>query len=222
MRSATTVTASTFGAIAGLAGLEHGIGEVLQGNRPTEGMMVLSWPDSAWFRILGGEPAMTVVPNLLVTGILAILLSLTFLVWATMFVQRKNGGLVLILLSILMLLVGGGFGPPLLGIIVGLASSRINAPLTRLPARRFLGNLWPWSFAAALASWLMLMPGSMLWDYFLGVSDPELLLAVLLLSATGFLLLTILTAFARDSQQYAGSRQVPSAIGGRPGAAAGS
>lgn len=77
---------------------------------------------------MAGEPAMTIVPSILVTGILAILFSLIFLVWATMFVQRKNGGLVLILLSIVMLLVGGGFGPPILGIIIGAAGTRINTP----------------------------------------------------------------------------------------------
>jgi len=40
-----------------------------------------------------------------------------------MFIQRKNGGLTLILLSILMLLVGGGFIPPLFGIIAGVIGS---------------------------------------------------------------------------------------------------
>jgi hypothetical protein len=98
MPNATRVTVSTFGAIAGLAGIEHAIGEVLQGNRAPYGVMILSWPRSDLFEILAGEPAMTIVPNLLVTGILAIAVSLVFLVWATVFVGRKHGGLVLILL----------------------------------------------------------------------------------------------------------------------------
>ena len=51
---------------------------------------------------------MSIVPNLLVTGILASLVSLIFLVWAIKFVQRKHGGQVMMLLSIIMLLVGGG------------------------------------------------------------------------------------------------------------------
>ena len=58
---------------------------------------------------------MTIVPNLLVTRTFAILFFLIFLVWVTMFVQRKNGGLVLILLSIVMplvALVDGGIFPP--------------------------------------------------------------------------------------------------------------
>ena len=206
MRNATKVTVSTFGALAGLMGIEHGFGEVLQGNIAPDGMMILSWPDSELFRILTGEPAMTIVPNLLVTGILAILFSLVFLVWATMFVQRKNGGLVLILLSVVMLLVGGGFGPPILGIIVGAVATRINAPLTwwrtHLPVslRRFLGRLWPWSFAACIIAWLYLFPGSILLDYFFGVGNPGTI-GIFALSAFGSLLLTIVAGFAHDSIQ---------------------
>lgn len=74
-------------------------------------MTIESWPHSEAFDLLGGEPAMTVVPNLLVTGVFAILVSLVFIGWATVFVQRERGGPILILLSVLMLLVGGGFGP---------------------------------------------------------------------------------------------------------------
>jgi len=203
VRNATKATVSTFGAIMGLAGVEHGIGEVLQGNIAPSGIMISSWPDSAFFRIQAGEPAMTIVPNLLVTGILAILVSLIFLAWATLFVQRKNAGLVLILLSIVMLLVGAGFGPPLMGIIVGAAGTRINAPWhARLSVglRHFPGKSWPWSFIAGLIAWLLLMPGSNLLDYFLGVNDP-ILIPVLFFFALGFLLLTIFTGFAHDSMQ---------------------
>jgi len=206
MRNATKVTVATFGALAGLAGLEHGIGETLQGNRAPDGMLIVSWPGSAFFRIVAGEPAMTIVPNLLVTGILAILVSLVFLVWVTMFVQRKHGGLVLILLSLVMLLVGGGFGPPLLGIILGVAATRINAPLTwwRAPlsrgARHFLRTLWPWSFVAGFIAWLFLFPGSTLLGYFFGVNNPNLI-PILFFFALGFLLLTVLTGFVYDTQR---------------------
>jgi hypothetical protein len=53
--NATRLTVSTFGAIAALAGIEHGIGEVLQGNKAPEGIMILSWPDSELFEILAGS-----------------------------------------------------------------------------------------------------------------------------------------------------------------------
>lgn len=129
MANATRATVSTFGTLAGLAGIEHGIGEALQGNKVPAGVVIASWPDAAPFRILAGEPAMTVVPNLLATGILTILVSLVFLAWAALFIERKHGGSVLVLRSVALLLVGGGFGPPLLGILLGAAATGINAPL---------------------------------------------------------------------------------------------
>ncbi len=148
---------------------------------------------------------MTIVPNLLVTGILAIIFSLVFLAWATWFVQRKHSGLVLILLSVALLLFGGGFRPPLLGFIVGSAATRINTPFTwwhahlSIGLRRFLGRLWLWSFVAGLIAWLLL-PGSVILDYFFGVNDPNLIYAFIS-SAFGFLLVTIFTGFAHDSQR---------------------
>ncbi len=185
MKNATRVFASTFGAIFALAGIEHGIGEILQGNVAPSGIMILSWPESEFFRSLGGEPAMTIIPNLLVTGILAVFISMILLVWATLFVQRKNGGLIMILLSITMLLVGGGIFPPILGIIIGAVGTRINAPLTwwhaHLPMgfRRSAGKLWAWSYMACIIAWLSMFPGLAFIGYFFGVNDPTLILVIL-------------------------------------------
>lgn len=203
-RSATRIGVSTFGTIAGVAGIEHGIGEMLQGNAAPAGIVIESWPDSELFGILAGEPAMTIVPNLLLTGTLATLVSLVFLVWATVFVRRKHGGLVLILLSVVMLLVGAGFGPPILGLILGAAGTRINAPLTwwrshlSAGSRHLLAELWPWSLAAGFAAWLLVMPGTIILDRVVGAPNPDLLVPVLTFSALGLLLLTIFTGFARD------------------------
>jgi hypothetical protein len=219
MRNATKVTVSTFGVLAGLAGIEHGIGETLQGNRAPDGIMIVSWPESELFRIVGGEPAMTIVPNLRVTGILAILVSLVFLVWVTMFVQRKHSSLVLILLSFVMLLVGGGFGPPLLGVILGVAATMIHAPfrwwrahLSR-GAGRVLRTLWPWSFVAGVLAWLFLFPGSLLLDYVVGVNHPGRTISMSAFAAFVLLLLTIFTGFAYDMQPQTDLQQSPAMSG---------
>jgi hypothetical protein len=198
--------------LAGVAGLEHGVGEVLQGNVAPPGLIFESWAGSELFRILSGEPALTIIPNLLVSGILTILLSLIFLTWALLFVERKHGGLVLIGLSFVLLFVGGGFGPPLLGIIVGLTATRIHAPLrwwrARLGTRSrgFLAWLWLWSFGGALVAWLYLFPGSILLGAFAGVSDEGLAIsvAIAILAAFTLLLLTIVSGFAYDIQQQDG------------------
>jgi hypothetical protein len=209
MRNATRVFASTFGAIMALAGIEHGIGEVLQGSLAPSGIMFPSWPDSAFFHSLGGEPAMTIVPNLLITGTLAILISLALLIWAILFIQRKNGGLVMILLSIAMLLAGAGMFPPVFGVLIGTVATRIHAPVSskvhRLDNfRRFLAKLWPWSYTACIIAWLSMFPGLALLGYFFGLNNPMVFLVILFL-ALGTFLLTIFSGFAYDIQMQVGT-----------------
>ena len=121
--STTRAAASTIGVIAGICGASHGPGEILQGNIVPSGIMIESWPG---LTSLAGEPAMTIIPNFLVSGVLTIIVGLIVTVWAGAFVQRKNGGLVLILLSIMMLLVGGGLFPPGFGVIAGIIGTRIK------------------------------------------------------------------------------------------------
>ena len=110
--SASSIIAKIFGVLAGLGGLTHGIGEVLQGNVSTDGIWIYSWAQGPIATNMGGEPGITVVPNMLVTGILAIIVSLTLIVWSVVLIQKKRDGLILIVFSIIMLLVGGGVGPP--------------------------------------------------------------------------------------------------------------
>jgi hypothetical protein len=204
--------------LAALAGIEHGIGEILQGNVAPNGIVFLSWPDSAFFEIQGGEPAMTLIPNLLVSGILTVLFSLIFLMWATLYMGRKNSAFVLTLLSIAMLLVGGGFGPPLLGFILSATATRSHAPLTwwrkrlSVETRNFLSRLWLWSFTAAIIAWLLVLPGSNILAYYFGVNNPNLVLT-LILCAFGFLALTIFTGFAHDAQHKTDVTRVPPASG---------
>lgn len=206
MNNATKEVASTFGAVAALAGIEHGIGELLQGHVAPAGVMILSWPDSPLFAILAGEPAMTLLPSLFVSGVLTILFTLLFLVWATVLVDREHAGLALILLSIIMLLVGGGFGPPLLGIIVGLVATRIHAPLAwwrahlSAPSQHLIAILWPWSLAVCLIAWLLLCPGMLVLAWLFQIDSP-IVVPIIFLIAFGLLILTIVAAFARDIQR---------------------
>jgi hypothetical protein len=213
MKSATRILISTFGGLVGLIGIEHGLGAILQGDVAPESLLFPSWPDAEFFRILSGEPALTLVPNLLVTGILAILISLLYLVWAIWFVQRKHGGQVLMLLSIAMLLMGGGLFPPVFGLILGAAATRIpsparmNAPLAWQPVRRSSGlryrlaKLWPWFFGAGVISWLSMFPGVPVLHYFFGVDNPALIFGVLI-CMFGSLFLAGVAGAARDMDEF--------------------
>lgn len=203
IKSATKIVVSAFSIVLGLAGIEHGIGEIVQGNITPNGIFIKSWGESRLFSILGGEPAMTIIPSLLITGVLAIIVSLLIMVWAIAFVQRKNGGLVLILLSIILLLVGGGLAPPLIGIIIGAAGTKINEPLLwwrkrlSVNTRHLLSKLWPWFLITSLLSYFYLFPVSIiLWSLF-GLYNPSIILSVSSF-AFGTLLLAVFSGFARD------------------------
>ncbi len=199
------VTALIFGILAGLGGLTHGIGEVLQGNIRAGGIIINSWTQGPIASNMGGEPAMTIVPNLLATGFLTILVSLAVLVWAA-FVRDKNGGRILLLLSIIMLLVGGGFGPPIIGILAGLAGSGIGAPLTwwreRLSRsiRAGLAALWPWIFAIAVINGVFLVIGSVILVFFFDLNNPDLFTNSFYFSVV-LLILTIVTGRAYQAHR---------------------
>ncbi len=187
MRKATRIVAATFGCLAGIAGLEHGIFEILQGNTRPAGFYFPSMgsPCNAAQIWHGCEPAMTILPTLLVAGILTVIMSLMVMLWSLVFVQRKNGGSLLILLSIVLLLVGGGFFPPLIGIAGGIAGSRINKPLSAKPVgnlSRFAAKLWPWPLVIFVA-WLMgqYVVGYFANDFLKSIMGFSLLLIVILM-----------------------------------------
>jgi hypothetical protein len=202
---ATCAVVSTFGALAALAGIEHGVGEILQGASAPGSMFFASWPGSSFFHVVAGEPAMSLVPSFLASGVLSILLSIGFFVWTVFFHRVRLASLVTILLSVVLLLIGGGFGPPLLGILVGLAGTSTNSKLAgwrkRIPVvvRSVLGMLWPWILALSIANWLLVLPGLMLIDLGVGIRNPESVVPGVTLCAFAGLLLSILTGLAKDS-----------------------
>ncbi len=145
--SGAEAVASTYGILVGLAGIEHGIFEILQGDIPTGGIMIDAIGDAQRFWEGGMETALTIVPNFLWTGILAVIVGIFVVIWAYAFVDRKYGASILLLLTITLFLVGGGFAPIFLSLLAFGAATRINKPLNwwrkRMPGRRSLAKLWP-------------------------------------------------------------------------------
>ncbi len=220
MTSATRTLTGVFATLTALGAAEHGVGEILQGGTRPTGLLIQSWPDSPFFRIENGEPAMTVIPNLLAAGIVTVLLSAAYLVTALAAADRQHCGLVLVSLAVLLLLTGGGFGPPLLGIVVGITATRIPAHVrssTGLGRRRAgpLPTSWRWWLAAALASWLLLLPGLPILDVTLAVGG-SMAVVYTFAAAVVLLALAIWSALAHDAEQpvasevQAGSRRAPS------------
>jgi hypothetical protein len=159
-------------------------------------------PDASWHACF---PALTVIPNYLLSGIVAGLLSLSIIIWAVGFVQRKRGGMILLVLSTLLVPVGGGFVPAFIGIIAGIAGTRIHAHLSGWQDRltnikHFLSKLWPW-ILGLIVIWL---PGSWIMGFFF--SSIMLELGFLLFLAFDILLpmLIVFTAQAKDTKVILG------------------
>jgi len=204
--SALRTVASVFGVLAGIGGITHGIGEVLQGNVAPDGFFFDSWVEGPIATGMGGDPAISLVPNLLVTGILTLAVSVVLVVWAAAFVGRPRGGLVLVVLSVVLLLVGGGVGSPVVAFLAGLAGigsgSSLEGFRTRLPGRvrAVLGRLWPWAFAVAASSGLFLFVGAVVLVYSVEMNDPGLFLNAFYFTVVS-LVVTVLAGAARDSER---------------------
>ena len=112
MNRATRINVATIGVLFGISGMTHGFGEILQGNRPTNGLIINAIAaGSSWSRWTeGGEGAFTIIPNFLLTGLLAMLVGLAIIIWSIGFVHKPRGPLVYLLLFVLLFLVGGGIG----------------------------------------------------------------------------------------------------------------
>jgi hypothetical protein len=148
---ATRAVASTLGVLVGLAGVEHGFFEVLQGNVSPSDVMIEAIGPAQRFWEYGTEPALTIVTNFFVTGILAMIVGILVTVWAAAFIDRKHGAVVLLLLSVTLWLVGGGFAPIFMTLLASATATRINKPLNwwrkhlSVNLRGFLARLWLWS-----------------------------------------------------------------------------
>jgi hypothetical protein len=158
--------------------------------------------DTAAFTVLAGEPALTVLPTFLLSGILTVIVGLALSVWSVSFVQRRGGGLVLILLSLVLLLTGGGLRPPLSGLILGVAALRMHA-LPRHEVHRFLlplARVWKWALVAGVAGYLALLPETVLLYHFDGVANQTVVYGIALFS---FAALILSLAAARTADRLA-------------------
>jgi len=109
---------------AGFIGGVHGYYEITRGNIRSKGLFfdavsgnVLATNNPHWT----GWPAMTVIPNFLLAGIVVLIVGTIVIAWTILRVNRKNGGLVLIALVVCMCILGGGFVPQLFGVIGGVS-----------------------------------------------------------------------------------------------------
>lgn len=206
--NATHVFVMIQGTILGLAGMAHGIFAALQGNTPTGGYLLA----------LG---IFTVIPNYLATGIAAIIVGLSLIIWTLGFIRSKNGPGFFLALSTLLFLVGGGVAQVPFLILTWGVSTQINQPLNvwkkALPEALRKGLAQSWStiwicgylfLFAAIGLWLTLSPPSIASK---APTPFEYILWLFLCIGIVFQPLTIVSGFAHDIERQAAS---PKGAGG--------
>ena len=209
MNRATRIIVAAIGVMLGVAGMDHGFFETLQGNNPTNGLIIQAIGDAHQMWLHGTEEAITIVPNFLLTGLLSIIISIAIIIWSVGFVHKKHGPTVFILLFLLLLLTGGGIGQIAFFIPTWLASTRINKPLTWwrrvLPEkiRRVLAKLWPFTLGAVVICFLIGLEIA-IFGFVPGVSNPDTALTIcwsFLFAAWILLLFSFVSGFAYDIQR---------------------
>jgi hypothetical protein len=213
MNQATKVTASLMGVLVGLAGIEHGIFEMLQGNSRPDNLLIAAIGPVQRFWPYGEETALTIIPNFLVTGILAVIFGVLVTTWSIKYIDRKLGALILLLSGVILFLVGGGFAPIFMTLIASLTASRINSPLkfwrALLPGalQRFFGRIWlgvlvafvvifVFSVVVAIFGWPL--------TQFLSADATSSYLGMLSYFMLAFMLFSPITAFSYDIQMTQG------------------
>lgn len=202
---ACRTTATAFGVLAGLGGITHRVGEVLQGSVPVGGLWLESWTTGPISEHMGGEPGMTVLPTALSAGLVTLVVSASVLGWSVLGLRTRHGGSVLVLLSAGMLLAGGGVGPPVLGMLAGAVGrwgqERQPRWMRRLSpqVRGTLARAWPVVFVGAMVNGVFLVVGSVLLVYAAGLHMPDMFTGSFFLSVA-LLLVLLLVAPAYDAE----------------------
>jgi len=205
----TRLSATVIATLLGMAGFfNHGLFEILQGNKPTNGFYIEAIGESHRFWLYGTEGAFTLIPNYLVTGIFAMLVSCAIIIWAIKFIHKKHGATIFLLLMILLTLVGGGLGHIVLFLPTWAYATKINKPLNWWEAklsekvRKVMAKMWMPMLILTSISWLIVMELG-IFGFFPRQSNPNILLNI----TFGFVFLTVVLAnltfifaFARDIQ----------------------
>lgn len=205
--SGVRVVVAAFGILYGITGIIAGIFEILQGNNAPDGFLIstigsnyLMTDDFTYF-------AITIIPNFLLTGILAVIVSCLIVIWSIAFVHKKYGVPVLLALSITQMLVGGGWVIDL-AIITCVLATRIGKPLnwwrSHLPQniQFWLTKLFPFSIIV-----YAIVAFSMLNFTILGVNNRTFIDLISILAAFMFvpMLLMIFGGLAYDIQRLGNS-----------------
>lgn len=210
--SAARICAAIIAGIAGFMGMEHGLFEILQGNISTDSLIINAIGPEQSYVEQGSERAFSIIPNFLVTGVLAMSVGAAMIVWAFLFFRKKSGSRTLILLSVVLFLVGGGFAPPIYTAIAIFLTFKADRPSVwwdknlSLKTKKFFSVLQPWILFCFVALSLFVLELAVFGYPFLSTMSLEEL--YLITSITGWITffglgpLLIISTMIRDVNIY--------------------
>lgn len=206
MNQSTRIITSVWGVILAIGGLDHGIFEILQGNKTTPGLIIKAIGSEFQMWHYGTEEAFTLIPNFLITGMITVCISLALAVWSVGFIHTKHGRKIFLLLCFLSLLTGGGIGQLLFFMTVWAFSTRMDKSLSRW-ARilsgafgRAIGKWWLYFFTLSALSFLTALFIAIT-GIIPGITDSEIIINIdwtLLLFSLVMICCSYISGFARD------------------------
>ena len=208
LNKTTRTIASSIGVICGLIGIQHGVLEILQGNVPITSLVIDAIGPAQKMWESSREPALSILPNMLVTGIVTVFFSILVIIWSIGFMNRKRGALIFFILSLAEFFTGGGITSFELAILATLAASRINRPLTWwrrvLPAglRRVLARSWLILLIAFIALFAATITITIVGLGFLDGEQTITLLYVMGLSTLGLMAIAVVAGFTKDIELH--------------------
>lgn len=206
VNKSTLIISKIVGILLAISGFEHGLFESLHGNIQTESLIIQSIPQNMQKWEGGSEEAFTLIPNYLVTGILAMSISVFIIIWVIFFLTSYYGKIMLRILFILLTLVGGGIGYTPVFISLLIYTSKIDQPLNAKKYKDpnkvmiFFSKIWPFTLIIATLTWSLLIEIA-IWGYFPGVNATESLMNIVWICLFSTLILvnvSFLSGYAKD------------------------
>lgn len=207
IRNPLLFTVAIFSSLFGLSGIEHGFFEILQGDTETNGFIISAIGPSQRFWLHGTEPAFTLIPNYLISGIAAVIVSSCVIIWSLRFLRNKHSWIPLLLLSIAQFLTGGGFAQIFLSVVLGFSAAGLYRPrrLWKKYIAEKLRSVFSLSWVFSFLAFIMLFLISIAMAVFglpFGKANPELTYRLMMSSSYMMIILfclSLLFAYAKDS-----------------------
>ncbi len=179
---------SAIGVIFGFGGMSHGFFETLQGNTRTSGFIINAIGPTHQMWEHGNEPAFTIIPNFLVTGLLAMIIGLIIIVFSLKFLHTRYASSIFLFLFCNAFSSWRRYRTNHIFFTYGwILATRIRKPLhfsrkiLPIAFRRVVRYIWKFSLIISTLCIIFSLEIAS-FGFVPGINDPELLSNIMLIS----------------------------------------